>query len=323
MHSAKLLRRAVALAVLPLLALPPAFGWGSDGHRMINRLAMEALPAESPAFLHAPAAVFEVEYLGPEPDRWRSPAEPELNAEQAPEHFIDLEYADVIGPLPRRRMQFITALAAYRAAHPETAAVETPDKVGLQPWVTNEVWERLKAAFREYRMQTAAHSDTAPVEAAILFYAGWLGHYVGDASQPLHVTIQYNGWTGPNPNGYTTDHLIHSQFETAFVADNIRSADVRPLLTPVHPIGDEFDDYLAYLRHTRTFVEQTYQLEKAGGFTGAGSPESRRFTEERLAAGASMLRDMIYSAWLKSAEPVPDYHAQPEKTGAGPAKPGV
>jgi hypothetical protein len=56
-------------------------------------------------------------------------------------------------------------------------------------------------------------------------------------------------------------------------------------------------------------VEKVYQLEKAGGFTGAGSAESREFTAERLGAGASMLRDMIYSAWLESAKPVVDPYA--------------
>jgi hypothetical protein len=66
---------------------------------------------------------------------------------------------------------------------------------------------------------------------------------------------------------------------------------------------------VAYLRHTKTYVEKVYQLEKAGGFTGAGSAESRDFTAERLAAGASMLRDMIYTAWLESAKPVPDPYA--------------
>ena len=66
---------------------------------------------------------------------------------------------------------------------------------------------------------------------------------------------------------------------------------------------------MAYLRETKTHVERVYQLEKAGGFVGAGTPESREFTAERLAAGASMLRDMIYTAWLKSAEPVADPYA--------------
>jgi hypothetical protein len=70
--------------------------------------------------------------------------------------------------------------------------------------------------------------------------------------------------------------------------------------------GDIFDAYVAYLRHSKTYVEKVYQLEKAGGFVGAGTPESRAFTAERLAAGASMLRDMIYTAWLESAKPVAD-----------------
>jgi hypothetical protein len=66
---------------------------------------------------------------------------------------------------------------------------------------------------------------------------------------------------------------------------------------------------VAYLRHTAIYVEKVYQLEKVGGFKGAGSAESRAFTAERLAAGASMLRDMIYSAWQQSAIPVADPYA--------------
>jgi hypothetical protein len=158
---------------------------------------------------------------------------------------------------------------------------------------------------REYRALQAAHKDTKPVEAAIIFYAGWLGHYVGDAANPLHTTVQYNGWTGPNPKGYTTSDKIHYVFESGFVSPNIHSADVEPKMTPVRPItGDMFSAYVAYLRHTYTYVEKVYQLEKAGGFEGPGTEESRAFVAERLAAGASMLRDMIYSAWLESAKPV-------------------
>lgn len=265
---------------------------------MINRLAVSNLPADTPAFLRAAAAADEIEYLGPEPDRWRSPAEPELVAAQAPEHYIDLEWADPLAPLPHKRFDFMAK--AY-------AAGQRPDKIGLQPWQTQEVWERLKATLREYRQMSAMHQDTSEVEKAAIFYAGWLGHYVGDGAQPLHTTVQYNGWTGPNPNGYTTAHTIHWEFEGPFVAANLHAAQVMPLMTPVHALdGDIFDDYMAYLRHSSTFVEKVYQLEKAGGFVGAGSSESRAFTAERLAAGASMLRDMIYTAWVDSAQPVPE-----------------
>lgn len=316
-----MLRLFSALLVLPLIAVPSSFGWGREGHLMINRLAAENLPADMPAFLRTPGAVNEIEYLGPEPDRWRSRAEPELSAEQAPDHFIDLELADLIGPLPRNRYDYIADLYAAAITHPKLAAELRPERVGFQPWITNEVWERLKSAMRDYRALIAQHQDTKPVEATILFYAGWLGHYVGDGSQPLHVTVNYNGWVGKdNPNGYTTEHTIHSQFESAFVAANIKAADVQPLLASVQPITDAWDDYLAYLRHSSALVERVYQLEKDHGFDGAGTPEAKQFTEERLAAGASMLRDLIVAAWVKSAEPVPDWHEHHENA---PAKNGA
>ena len=297
------LRRFAAFSLTALILVPPpAFGWGSDGHRIINRLAVSSLPQDVPAFLRTPEAVNEVEYLGPEPDRWRSHAEPELLAAQAPEHFLDLELADALGPLPSRRLDFEASVFAHG---------QRPEKIGLQPWQTVEVWQRLKAAMREYRRQTAAKEDTRPVEQAILFYAGWLGHYVGDGSQPLHTTIHYDGWASPaNPNGYSTAHGIHWRFEGTYVSPagaNIQAAEVAAQMTPVKPIsGDIFDAYVAYLRQSATYVDRVYALDKVGAFEKAGTPESRAFTDERLAAGASMLRDMIYSAWVDSAVPVVD-----------------
>jgi hypothetical protein len=294
---------ALSISVLSCLVLQPlpAGAWGNEGHRLINRLAASSLPADVPAFLRSESAINEIEYLGPEPDRWRSRAEPELSAAQAPEHFIDLEPADALGPLPRNRLDFEAKVFA---------AGQRPEKIGLQPWETVEVWERLKAALREYRNLSAAKQDTRGVEAAVLFYTGWLGHYVGDGSQPLHTTDKYNGWVGPNPNGYTTAHQIHWQFEGPFVAANEHEAEVRARMTAPQAIdGDIFSSYVAYLRHSATYVERVYQLDKAGGFAGAGSAESRDFTADRLAAGASMLRDMIYTAWIDSAKPVPDPYA--------------
>jgi len=290
-----------------LVAAPFSFGWGKAGHKMVNRLGAESLPADVPAFLRAPGAIREIEYLGPEPDRWRSPAEPELNAEQAPDHFIDLEYADMIGPLPRRRYEYIARLYELAREHPEMAKQLIPEKVGFQPYITNEVWERLKSAMRDYRELRARHQSTKAVQAAILFYAGWLGHYVGDGSQPLHTTRDHDGWVEKeNPNGYTRQHGIHRRFETEFVDANIRVADVRPLMTAVRPVGDEWSAYMKYLRRSESLVGRVYELDKEHGFDGAGTAGAKRFTAERLAAGASMFRDLVYSAWVESGEPVPE-----------------
>lgn len=292
----------MAVAGLALFgALPPtAWAWGNEGHQIINRLAVEQLPAGVPAFLRSAGAEQEMVYLGPEPDRWQSPAEPELVAAQAPEHFIDLELAEPLAPLPHNRFDFLAK--AY-------AAGTRPNKIGLLPWQTQEVWERLESALRNYREIEAAGKNTGQVEQVAIFYAGWLGHYVGDGSQPLHTTVQYNGWTGPNPNRYNTGHQIHRQFESIFVSANLRSLDVEEKITPVRAIeGNMFDAYMAYLRRSRSYVDELYRLDKDGGFEGSGTPASRTFTAERLAAGASMLRDMIYTAWLRSAQALPPSH---------------
>ena len=319
-----LFRVAVASAMISLLATQPAWAWGRDGHMMINRLAVEYLPHDVPDFLRNPNALDVIEYEGPEPDRWRNRAEEELSSTQAADHFIDLEYADLAGTpctsgssgcgpdgemLPRKRYDFIRALAAAQAKHPDLPL--QPDKVGMQPWQVEEVWERLKSDMRDYRQLAATNGDTAGVKTIILFEAGWLGHYVADGSQPLHTTINYNGWAEKqNPNGYTTEHGIHSQFESVYVTANIKPAEVAPLVAASKPevVADEWTQYLDYLHHTNSLVEQTYQLDKAGGFTEAGTPAARTFTDQRLAAGAIELRNLIYSAWVHSADPVQEYH---------------
>jgi S1/P1 Nuclease len=298
------LRRFAACILIAILFLPlSGFGWGSEGHRMVNRLAASALPADVPAFLRSEAAVSQIEYLGPEPDRWRSRAEPELSAAQAPEHFIDLEPADALGPLPRNRLDFEASVFAHS---------ERPEKVGLQPWETLEIWQRLKAALREYRRlaadKTANQNDLRAVEQVAIFYAGWLGHYVGDGSQPLHTTINYDGWAlKDNPKGFSTAHGIHWRFEGTFVAASIKESEAATKVTAPKLIsGDIFDSYVAYLRHSATLVDTVYTFDKTGAFENGGTPESRSFTAERIAAGASELRDLIYTAWVESAKPVAD-----------------
>jgi hypothetical protein len=314
MRTAFCSRLVASTLILTLFAPLSGFGWGGEGHRMINGLAVSLLPADVPAFLRSQAAVNEIEYLGPEPDRWRSRGEPELSTAQAPEHFLDLEPADALGPLPRKRLDFEAEVFAHG---------ERPEKIGLQPWEAVEVWQRLKSALREYRRLAAldlnkpgkdksealqAGEDLQSVQQAAIFYAGWLGHYVGDGSQPLHTTINYDGWNlKENPKGFSTAHGIHWRFEGPFVAANLTAIDVEKKMTPVKAIdGDMFDAYVAYLRHSATMVDQVYDFDKAGAFEKNGTAESRAFTAERLAAGASMLRDMIYAAWVESAKPVKD-----------------
>lgn len=90
------------------------------------------------------------------------------------------------------------------------------------------------------------------------------------------------------------------------MAANITSRDFVGLVKTPERIDDPFAGYIAYLRQSNSLVENVYQLEKAGGFTGKGTPAAFDFTTHRLAAGSQMLLDLWYTAWLESAIPVPE-----------------
>jgi len=297
--------RFVPCLLAMLLLSNSAWPWGNEGHMMINRVAAEKLPADVPAFLRNAAE--QLAYLGPEPDRWREKSELALKLSQDPDHFVDLELVEGM-TLPLDRYSFYRALESKRQQAPGQADTLLPEKVGLQPYIAIEVFERLIVAFREYRHAVRDHQSTEFAERNAIFYAGWLGHYVADGANPLHTTVNYNGWTTANPNGYTTEKTIHWKMEGEFVAANQKQLQFAALVPEkATKLEDPFQDYVAYLRKSNGYVEQVYQLEKAGGFTGTGSAESRQFITQRMAYGADMLRNLWYTAWLESAVDPPPY----------------
>ena len=309
-------RAATAFVIIFLLAFQPcAIAWGVEGHMWINRVAATRIPRSMPDFLRK--AADRLAYLGPEPDRWRNPvSEPQLKYSQEPDHFIDMEALPAgFGDFPAGRYRYMTKLYEARAAalakgvDARKADELLPEKIGFQPYISMEVYGRLKVAFREYRRLKAEHKSTNGVEQNIILYAGWLGHYVADGSQPLHVTVKYDGWVGDNPNGYTTKKGVHSDFESRFVKDNISPKDFAASVKEPALLQNPFLDYQNYLKDSLSQVEPLYRLEKAGGFQGSGSEEAREFTRQRLAAGAQMLANLWYTAWVESAVEPPDPYA--------------
>ena len=310
----KYLRKLLSLLVL-LALTTPAWPWGNEGHSAINRVAAQKLPPEVPSFLRD--AADQLAYLGPEPDRWRERTELALKLSQEPDHYINLERLDGM-TLPPDRYSFYLQLYEKRDQTPGKPDYLLPEKVGLQPYIAIEVYERLVVALREYRHALLEHRNPEFAARDAIFYAGWLGHYVADGSNPMHTTVQHNGWVGPNPNGYTTANTIHWRMEGTFVAANQKQLQFADLV-PVSPrlLTNPFQDYLTYLWDSHQYVEKVYQLEKTGGFDGEGTPESREFIRQRMAAGAQMLRDMWYSAWIQSAQDPPPY--TPPKPDSAPA----
>lgn len=294
----------VAPTASPRAPHPPIAVWLDEGHELINRTAAEHLPAEVPAFFRD--AVDRLAYLGPEPDRWRRMSELALKQSQEPGHFIHLDELDRLGDdfaFPPGRYDYIRSLADARAREREETGESAdhllPEVVGFQPYVAMEMYDRLKVAFRGYRLLSAAGEDSSLVEGSAITYAGWLGHFVADAAQPMHTSTQYDGWVGPNPRGYSGPG-IHLRFEGTFIQQNMEKLDVSDLIREPTRLDNTWQAYLEYLRASHDLTRRVYQLDLAGGFAEDGTEEGVEFARERLAAAATMLRDMWYTAWLES-----------------------
>lgn len=286
---------SVAALVFPPLA---AF-WGEAGHRITAQAAAATLPAGMPQFFRDAAP--QLVYLNPEPDRWRNRLEGArdgaLEGATAPDHFLDLELipaANRAGALAAKdRYAFFDSLRA-RGADPAVA--------GALPFAILETTQRLRVAFRQWRSATNDR-ERQWIEARILNDAGILGHFVADGSNPAHTTIHYNGWVGPNPNGYATDNRFHGRFESAYVQSRIKLADVMPsVAAEAQAFPSLRPAIVAYFMKTHGEVERLYAIDKAAPFNAETTDEANKtFTVSRLAAGAGMLRDLWWTAWVTSA----------------------
>jgi hypothetical protein len=288
-------RSVVAAAVLTVVVAGTALAWGADGHRMIGRAAVDGLPADVPAFFTAAAE--QLAYLNPEPDRWRDDDLAAMNEAWAYDHYIDLENVPDGALEAPDRFRFMDALYA--------AGVEDPARtVGFLPYRIMELYQRLATGFARWRT-AGTDRERGWIEARIINDAGILGHYVADASNPHHTTIHYNGWaaSAPNPRGYTTARDFHWRFESLFVRAAIEYDDVAAAVPAgVAPVADLRTAVLGYIMEAHGQVGTLYDLERDFGFLpGAPTPETEAFAVRRLAAAATMLRTLWYSAWVESA----------------------
>jgi hypothetical protein len=151
-----------------------------------------------------------------------------------------------------------------------------------------------------WRAWVRSRSAAAREELTIRDIGIW-SHYVGDASQPLHVSIHYNGWGDyPNPHWYTV-RKIHAYFEGEFVKRNLARSAVAAEVGPHRSCCRSIDEETrALLLASLAQVGPLYALENEGGFK-RGDERGIAFATKRLAAGAEAVRDMIVAAWLDGA----------------------
>lgn len=288
----------------------PAEAWGSSGHRMVGVAAMETLPPGLPAFLRSSTAVDDVGELSRELDRSKGSGRAHgVSLDSG--HFLDVfDDGTVLGGPP------LTAMPPDREAY-ETALRAAGTNAWKAGWLYYSILETHQQLTRDFAMwrvlDHACRSETDQKrrawyqadlrrrEALVLQTIGRLSHYIADGSQPLHVTIHYNGWAeGPNPEGFTQSR-IHAEFEGELVAVGVRLNSVRQAVPPPRREAGGIEAQVSeYLAEAWKEAPTLYRLEKAGALV-PGDPRGVAFATGRLATGAGALRDFVGMAWTASA----------------------
>ncbi len=312
-------------------ALTPALrAWDYEGHRLVNQVALAALPPEFPAFVRTPENAERIAFLAGEPDRWRNSPDLPLQQVNGMDHYLDLEQLPEAGIDPTRvssfRYDFAIQFAAGRAAHPQNFPPIDPAKnldhsrewPGFLPWAITEQFAKLRSQFSYLRAfeELGRPDEIANAKANIIYIMGVMGHYVGDGAQPLHATTHHHGWFGPNPNHYTTWGGIHAWVDGGFIAKaKVGLAELQPHIAVAQPFtlapqpdgrDPMFVLAMSYVLETNRLVEPLYQLEKAGKLGHHEqpiTPEGREFIDGQLISGGEMLARIWVTAWQSS---VPD-----------------
>ena len=304
-----------------------ADAWDYNGHRMVNQIALASLPADFPAFVKEPAAAERIAFLSGEADRWRNTPDLPLKHCSSPDHYLDFEQIKFAGmtskDIPALRYDFVTRFAAGRAKHPSLFpqidpaknADHTAEWPGFVPWAIAEYYGKLKSGFSYLKTyeELGTPEEVANAKANIIYIMGVMGHFVGDSSQPLHITVHHNGWVGPNPNDYTRWSGFHAWIDGGFIEKSGIVLDeilpevkpAAPWKLPATPDGRDpiFSAVIGYVESQHGFVEPIYALEKKGAFRAENaerSKEGRDFIKKQLLTGGRTLAEIWLTAYTQA-----------------------
>ena len=154
--------------------------WGNWGHQHINHAAVFALPEEMRPFFYNHIDFITEESVAPDLRKYTL-----SDRAEGPRHYINLEVFGVntMDSLP-------SDMKELKAKYNDTIL----QKAGSLPWYILQMEDKLVKAFKGRR------------KTEIIFVAANLAHYLGDATMPLHTTVNHDGQL-------TNQKGIHAFFE--------------------------------------------------------------------------------------------------------------
>jgi hypothetical protein len=268
----------VVLAAVLCAALPsPGWTWGSVGHHYIAQNYSQHLPADLDG-LRAYDSEVDAHVTDPDARKGSTPGERER-------HYIDIDYYPEFldGTLPRSR-------AALEALY--SPAIVTDE--GVLPWTIGEVATRLTQQFQT-RQWSAASLTIAD-----------LCHYVGDANQPLHCTVNFDGQLTGNSG-------IHSRHESTMISDYLAQLNT-PAMSATYcpsPLDAAFDVIAAsWAGVSPILLADNVARDDARGATSGTVyyaslwNNTHTLTQARLDTASVLTASLVYTAWVDAGQPV-------------------
>ncbi|HUO04824.1 MAG TPA: zinc dependent phospholipase C family protein [Candidatus Binataceae bacterium] len=258
---------------------PPAHAWASRLHENIVSLAIQALPPSPLADIFSKNDV-KLEQYAVEPD---SVLKPRLGKSEEIKHYIDIELYRP-GEFDALTPEYNEMVRKY--------GLNMLLRSGTLPWAIEDEAVKLRDAWDNHDC------------AGALRHAGYLAHYVADASQPLHSTIYYDG--------YPEDKGIHQRIERA-ADDNAQSLwrESRERVSATE-IGTVWPAIITELRDAHSHVEELIQADRDARASAKDDQEQydklliescRHMFDNQIAQAASVLASIWIFEWKAGGSP--------------------
>ena len=278
--------RMIALLVVLSLALPaPAHAWGYSAHQFIMDQAIALLPAELRPFFEANRAAVVERSI--DPDTWQNAG---FDAAEAPNHQLDFDWEGYgkypFAGLPRDYTAAVRKFGRSRIA-----------QNGTLPWRADEIYGNLRRAFEDFAQRGAFGRF------AIVQNAAWLSHYVGDAHQPFHAVVNYDGQL-------TNQRGVHARFEVYLFERYRDQWTIAP--KRVAPITSARDFLFDALLQGTELVPGILSADRAAigtrdeyddRYYAAFFTANRTVMERRLNESIAAVAAMIAGAWEAAGKP--------------------
>ncbi|MCE1189411.1 MAG: hypothetical protein LWX56_09745 [Ignavibacteria bacterium] len=253
------------------------YPWGEDGHKLITKNALNALPAEMKQFTPWFSSVVDKCI---EPDTRKREDKTE-----GPKHYIDGDFYK----------EFKTGTFSIdRKALEKSYTAETVLKMGVLPWALEDTYTKLVQAMKD-------HSKKHTIQ-----MLADIAHYVGDAHQPMHMITNYDGQLSHQKG-------IHMRYESNMVEQYFTKISELCYINQ-YPITTDIKTTIVTMLHDThvLFPVIFYADSVATGETKGKFNEeyytimwnyTRNLTVERLSSAASCLEAIIYKAWAEAGKP--------------------